>query len=125
MRLGAASTMRRTILALRPARGGGTTTTPGRFANPHLGAAGGLDELAHREPHVAGEEARVADLVLARVADRVGDRGLDDLEAPDLAGARRDRQGDRPDAAEQVVDALEPGQRGELARDAVEPLGHL
>ena len=58
-----------------------------RVDHGDVGLAGLLDELAHREPDVAGEEARVRDLVAARVVDRVGDRGLDDLDADDLARA--------------------------------------
>ena len=47
--------IRRTTFCERPARGGSTTTTSGRPAP--------LDEFAHRESHVAGEEVRVVDAV--------------------------------------------------------------
>ena len=41
--------IRRTTFCDRPARGGSMTSD--------VGLAGALDELAHREAHVAGEEA--------------------------------------------------------------------
>ncbi len=91
--------IRRTTFCDRPARGGSTIRTSGR---PAL-----LDELAQRQADVAGEEVGVVDLVGAGVGDRVGDRLLDDLEAPDLGDPRRDQQADRPDPAVEVVDALE------------------
>ncbi len=96
-----------------------------RVDDEDVGAAGLLDEVAQRRAHVAREEARVADLVAPGVGDRVGDRLLDDLQAPHLAGARGQRQPDRADAAEEVEDALPALQARVLARDAVEPLGHL
>ena len=97
--------IRRTTFWERPARGGSTTKTSGR--------PGALDELAHREAHVAGEEARVVDPVARGVGDRVGDGLLDDLQAPHLAGAGGERQPDRPDAAVEVVDALPALQVGQ------------
>ena len=80
MRCGAASMIRRTTFCESPARGGSTTSD--------VRPPGALDELAHGQAHVAGEEVRVVDLVAPGVGDRVGDRLLDDLQAPHLAGAR-------------------------------------
>ena len=60
MRFGAASMIRRTTFCESPARGGSTTSTSGRPAC--------CDELAQRQPHIAGKEAGVVDLVAARVA---------------------------------------------------------
>ena len=96
-----------------------------RVDDQDVGAAGLLDEVAQRRADVAREEARVADLVAPGVGDRVRDRLLDDLQAPHLAGARGHGQPDRPDPAEEVEDALPALQARVLARDAVEPLGHL
>ena len=67
---------RRTTFCERPARGGSTTTTSGRRAS--------LGERAERRAGVAGEEVGVVDLVQARVLDRVRDRLLCDVDAPDL-----------------------------------------
>ena len=117
MRRGAASMMRRTTFCDRPARGGSMMQTSGRLAS--------LDELAQREAHVAGEEARVVDLVALGVGDRVGDRLLDDLQAPHLAGAGGEAQADGADPAVQVEDALPALEVGELGGDRVELLGHL
>ena len=108
MRVGAASMMRRTTFWLRPARGGSTTRTSGRPASSTRSRSARAD--------VAGEEARVADLVAPGVGDGVGDRLLDDLQAPDLAGARRHGQPDRADPAEEVEDALPALEARVLAR---------
>ena len=48
------------------------------------------------------------------------------ISRPQISPASRGhRQADRADAAEEVEDALAPGQSGELRRDPVEALGHL
>ena len=61
----------------------------------------------------------------ARVLDRVGDGGLDELDADDLARPRGEREADRADAAVEVEDALAAAQPGGLGGVAVEHLGHL
>ena len=94
--------IRRTTFCESPARGG--------IDDHHVGAFRLLDQLAQREPDVAGEEPGVVDLVEPSVGDRVGDRVLDDLEPPHLRRPRRHQQPDRPDPAVQVVDALEAAQ---------------
>ena len=96
-----------------------------RVDDHDVGAAGLLDEVAHREPDVAGVEAGVEDVVEARVLDRVGDRRLDDLDADHLARAGGEREADRADAAVEVEDALVAAQLRELGGDLVQPLGHL
>src|SRR4051794_9376125 len=83
---------------------------PRRVDHDHVGLPSLFHERAHRRAHVAREETRVVDAVQARVLDRVGDRGLDHLDAPHLARAPGDRDRDRPDAAEEVEDALAPGE---------------
>ncbi len=57
--------------------------------------------------------------------DGVGDGGFDELDPPQLAGARGERERDRADAAVEVVDALPALQGGVLGDDPVEQLGHL
>ena len=89
------------------------------------GRPASLHELRQRQARVAGEEADVADLVAPRRGDRVGDRRLDDLDPPDLAGARREPHRDRADPAVEVEDPLEAAQRRALGGDPVEHLGHL
>ncbi len=74
---------------------------------------------------VAGEEVGVCDLVAARARDRVRDGLLDELDAPQLAGARRERERDRADPRVEVVHALPALQRGVLGDDPVQQLGHL
>ena len=96
-----------------------------RIDNEHIRATGALDELAQRQAYIAREEAGVVDLVEPGVRDRVGDRLLDQLEPPDLTGARRHQQPDRADPAVQVVDAIGGRRRGVLDREPVQPLGHL
>ena len=117
MRLGEASMMRCTTFLERPARGGSTTSTSGRPARSSSSGS------AVRR--VAGEEVGVGDRVAPRARDRVRDRLLDQLDPPQLAGARRERERDRADPRVQVVHALPALQRGVLADHAVEQLGHL
>ena len=99
-----------------PARGGSTTTTRARRA--------AVAQLLERLADVAGEEGRVRDPVQLRVLERAGDRLLRDLDPPHSQRVAREREPDRADAAVEVVDGLAPGQRGGLARERVEPLGH-
>ena len=96
-----------------------------RVDDRDVGLAGLLDQLAHREPDVAGEELRVGDVVEPGVLDRVAHRRLDELDADHLARPAGEREPDRADAAVEVEDALVPAQPGVLDGDAVEPLGHL
>ena len=117
MRGASISMMRRTIFCDRPARGGSTTMTSG--------LPGLLDQRARGRAHVAGEELRVVDAVQLRVLDRVGDRALDDLDAPDLARVAGQRQRDRAAAAVEVEDLLAAGQPASSIAIAVEALGHL
>ena len=95
--------IRRTTFCDSPARGGSTIRTSGRPARS--------TSSRMRQPHVAGEEVGVVDLVGARVGDRVGDRLGDQLEPPHLGHPRGHEQADRADPAVQVVDALEAGRR--------------
>ena len=109
MRFGAASTIRRTTFCDRPARGGSTTTTSGLPA---------CSTSSRRRAARRRRRRRVGDLVEPRVGDRVRDRVLDDLEAEDLARPRGERQPDRADPAEEVVDALGAVQLRVLGGDA-------
>ena len=59
-----------------------------RVDDQHVGAARALEQLGQRQAHVAGEEAGVTDLVALRGGDRVGDRLLHQLDAPQLARPR-------------------------------------
>ncbi len=90
-----------------------------------VGSAGRLEQRPHAGAGAAGDEPRVLDPVAARVALGVGDRLGDDLEPPHLACVRREGQTDRADPAVEVEEPLPVAERGELARDGVEALGHL
>ena len=117
MRLGEASMMRCTTFLDRPARGGSTTSS--------IRAAGALEELGQGRAGVAGEEVDVGDLVAPRAGDRVGDGLLEQLDPPQLARARGERERDRADPRVQVVHALPALQRRVLGDHAVQQLGHL
>ncbi|CAA9489157.1 MAG: hypothetical protein AVDCRST_MAG13-1638 [uncultured Solirubrobacteraceae bacterium] len=91
----------------------------------HVRAARLLDQVAKGQPHVPREEVGVQDVVAAGVGDRVGDRGLHELQPPDLARARGQHERDRPRAAVEVVDPLPALERGVLHGHGVQALGHL
>jgi hypothetical protein len=55
----------------------------------------------------------------------VGDRLLDQLETPDLCGARRDQQPDRADSAVQVEHPIGTAGLRVVDRQLVQALGHL
>ena len=63
-----------------------------RIDDDDVGPPGALDQLGQREAGVAGEELRPRDLVAPRARDRVGDGLLDQLDPPQLAGARGERE---------------------------------
>ena len=109
--------MRWTTFLESPARGGSTTSTSGRPARASSSGSA-------RRVSPAKKWALVTSLRRAR-GDRVGDRLLDQLDPPQLARARGERQRDRADAAVEVVHALPALQRGVLGDDAVQQLGHL
>ena len=81
--------MRCTTFLERPARGGSTTSTSGRPARSSSSGSA-------RRVSPAKKWAFVIPL-RARARDRVGDGRLDELDAPQLAGARGERQRDRAD----------------------------
>ena len=118
MRLGEASMIRRTTFCRQP--GAGRVDDERR-----RGARPARPARAARARTSPAKKLRVVDAVGAGVVDGVGDGLLDELDAPQLAGARGERQRDRADAAVEVVEALPALERRELAGDAVEPLGHL
>ena len=111
------SSSRRTTFFESPARGGSTTTTSGR------GARLGSGRIASRTSPAKKWAFSIS--FSSRVRDRVRDRRLDDVDAEYLAGAQREREAERADAAVEVVDALGAASAGVLGREPVEPLGHL
>ena len=117
MRLGAASMTRRTTFCERPERGGSTTRTSGWPACSTSSRSASAD--------VAGEELRVVDVVRLGVGDASA-IASSTISRPQISPARGcQRQADRADAAEEVVDALPALQARVLGGDAVELLGHL
>ena len=71
----------------------------GRVDDDDIGAPGALEQLGQRQAGVAGEEVGLRDLVAPRARDRVGDGLLDQLDPPQLARARSERERDRADPA--------------------------
>ena len=98
MRRGEASMMRWTTFLESPARGGSTTITSGRPARSSSSGSA-------RRVSPAKKWTLVISLRRAP-RDRVGDGLLDELDPPQLAGARGERERDRADPAVEVVDAL-------------------
>ena len=97
----------------------------GRVDDDHVGASGALQQLGQRDAVSPAKKRAFVISLRPRARDRVGDRLLDELDAPQLARARGERERDRADPAVQVVHALPALQRGVLGGHPVQQLGHL
>ncbi len=100
--------IRWTTFLERPARGGSTTTTSGRPARSS-------SSRRARRVSPAKKWALVTSLRRAP-AIASATASLDELDPPQLARARRERERDRADAAVEVVHPLPALERGVLAR---------
>ena len=98
---------------------------PRRIDDDDVRAARLLAKLLDRLADVPGEELRVLDAVELGVLDRAGDGFLGDLEPPDGARFRRERETDRARAAVEVEHVLVTRERRVLAGELVEPRRHL